>query len=205
MDQKKTRLLVLALGLVLLLGGAALLYGRLSQDIEAQTLGTQQSAPSGSAAESGSAAQGDGSQAEREQMPDFTVVAGDGNPVSLSDFFGKPIILNFWASWCGPCKSEMPDFEEAYLEYGDEIQFLMVNLTDGSQETMEEAKAYIQDQGYTFPVYYDTQLDAAITYGASTIPMTFFIDKDGYGAAYARTALSRETLQQGIDMIYPGE
>ena len=139
MDQKKTRLLVLALGLVLLLGGAALLYGRLSQDIEAQTLGTQQSAPSGSAAESGSATQGDGSQAEREQMPDFTVVDEEGNPVSLSDFFGKPIILNFWASWCGPCKSEMPDFEEAYLEYGDVIQFLMVNCTDGSRETVEGA------------------------------------------------------------------
>lgn len=202
MDQKKTRLLVLALGLVLLLGGAALLYGRLSQSVESQTMGTQQSATSGSTSESSSA---EDSQTEREQMPDFTVVDEKGNPVSLSDFFGKPIILNFWASWCGPCKSEMPDFEEAYLEYGDEIQFLMVNCTDGSRETVEGAKAFIEDQGYTFPVYYDTQLDASITYGASTIPMTFFIDRDGYGAAYARTALSREMLQQGIDMIYPGE
>lgn len=201
MDQKKTRLLVLVLGFVLLLGGAALLYSRLSQGVETQTLGTQQNDTSGSASESGST---DGSQVEREQMPDFTVVDKDGNSVSLSDFFGKPIILNFWASWCGPCKSEMPDFEEAYQEYGEEIAFLMVNCTDGSQETVEEAKAYIEGQGYTFPVYYDTQLDASITYGASTIPMTFFIDKDGYGAAWARTALSREVLQQGIDMIYPG-
>ena len=201
MDQKKTRLLLLALGFVLLLGGAALLYGRLSQSVESQTMGSQQSTTSGSTSESNSA---EGSQTEREQMPDFTVVDGDGNPVYLSDFFGKPIILNFWASWCGPCKSEMPDFEEAYQEYGEEISFLMVNCTDGSRETVEGAKAFIEDQGYTFPVYYDTQLDASITYGASTIPMTFFIDRDGYGAAYARTALSREILQQGIDMIYPG-
>ncbi len=203
MEQKKARLLVLTLGFVLLLGGAALLYSRLSQNTDTQILGTQQNSQTQEeTSPDSSSAQGEEVQEEREKMPDFTVVDGEGNQVSLSDFFGKPIILNFWASWCGPCKSEMPDFEAAYQEYGEEIAFLMINCTDGSQETVEKAKAYIEDQGYTFPVYYDTQLDASITYGASTIPMTFFIDEDGYGAAWARTALSRELLQQGIDMIY---
>ena len=197
MDQKKTRLLVLALGLVLLLGGAALLYGRLSQDIEAQTLGTQQSATSGSTSESSSA---EGAQKEREQMPDFTVVDGDGNPVSLSDFFGKPIILNFWASWCGPCKMEMPDFEEAYAELGKDIHFLMVNMTSG-RETLESAAAFIEEQGYSFPVYYDTDADAAMSYGVYSLPTTLFIDADGYGIAQATGAINAETLRRGIDMI----
>ena len=79
--------------------------------------------------------------------PDFTVYDLDGNPVSLSDYFGKPIVLNFWASWCGPCKMELPDFQETYDELGGDVQFLIVNLTDGSRETVETASAYLKEQG----------------------------------------------------------
>ena len=79
--------------------------------------------------------------------PDFTMLDWEGNEVHLSDFVGKPIILNFWASWCGPCKMEMPDLEEAYLEYGDEIEFLIVDLTDGTSETVKSASSYIESQG----------------------------------------------------------
>ena len=135
--------------------------------------------------------------------PDFTMYDLDGNPVNLSDFFGKPIVLNFWASWCGPCKSEMPDLEEAYLEYGEDIHFLIVNLTDGSSETVETASAYIESQGYTFPVYYDTDMDGAYAYSISSIPMTFFIDANGDLYTYYLGAMSADILQQGIDMIYP--
>ena len=134
--------------------------------------------------------------------PDFTVYDGDGNPVNLSDFIGKPVILNFWASWCGPCKNEMPDFEAAYQEYGDKIHFIMVNCTDGYRETVESAKKFIANQGYTFPVYYDMDSDAAYTYGASSIPMTFFIDAEGHAVAYKPGMLDQEILQIGIDMIY---
>ena len=58
--------------------------------------------------------------------PDFTMMNAAGETVKLSDFFGKPIVLNFWASWCGPCKSEMPHFEKCYLEYGEEVEFFEV-------------------------------------------------------------------------------
>ena len=111
--------------------------------------------------------------------PDFTVLDESGNEVSLSDFVGKPVVLNFWASWCGPCKVEMPDFNEAYLEYQDDIHFLMVNLTDGSRETMETALNHVEEQGYSFPIYYDTESDAAITYSIRSIPTTYFIDANG--------------------------
>ena len=133
--------------------------------------------------------------------PDFTVYDLAGNPVKLSDFRGKPVVLNFWASWCGPCKHEMPDFDEAYAEFGADIHFVMVNLTDGSSETVDSAHGYVQGQGYAFPVYYDTTLDAANTYGVYSIPTTYFIDAKGQLVAQARGAIDGETLRKGIAMI----
>ena len=97
------------------------------------------------------------------KAPNFTVYDLAGNEVNLTDFFGKPIIVNFWASWCGPCQMEMPDFDAAYTSYKDEIEFLVVNMTDGSRETVEIASSFIEEKGYTFPVYYDTEYSAAIT------------------------------------------
>ena len=111
------------------------------------------------------------------------------------------MILNFWASWCGPCKSEMPDFEDFYKEHGDQIHFLMVNLTDGSQETVETASAFISGQGYTFPVYFDTLSDAAKIYQVYSIPCTYFLDTDGAIVSKTIGMISADALQQGIDLI----
>jgi thiol-disulfide isomerase/thioredoxin len=138
-----------------------------------------------------------------EPMLDFTVLDRDGNPVKLSDLRGKPVILNFWASWCGPCQSEMPDFQKAYETYGDDVHFMIVNVTDGSRETVETARAYVDGQGYTFPIYFDTTLEAAILYGASAIPLSVFMDAEGRYVAHASGALSAATLQKGIGMILP--
>ena len=124
-----------------------------------------------------------------------------GNPVKLSDYFGKPIVLNFWASWCGPCQMEMPDFQEKYETLDGQVQFLMINMTDGSRETVTSASEFIKDQGYTFPVFYDTETDAAAAYRANSLPTTYFIDAKGYVIARATGAVSGDTLQRGIDMI----
>ncbi len=133
--------------------------------------------------------------------PDFTVLDGEGKQVRLSDFVGKPVVLNFWASWCPPCKAEMPDFEAMYKSYGDRVAFLIVNLTDGSQETVASAKAYVESCGYTFPVYYDTTMQAAIAYEMSAIPGTFFINDKGELVTYIRQMISAEMLEEGIGMI----
>ena len=94
----------------------------------------------------------------------------------------------------------MPDFHEKYLELGDEIHFLMVNMT-GGRETLSSAKAFISEKGYTFPVLYDTDSDAAMTYSVYSLPTTYFIDAEGYLIAQAIGAISADTLQKGIDMI----
>ena len=141
-------------------------------------------------------------EAPKMLAPDFTVYDLEGNEVHLSDFRGKPVVLNFWASWCGPCKSEMPDFNEKYQELGDDVQFLMINLTDGTTETVEGASSFIASMGYTFPVFYDTSSMAAARYGVSSIPTTFFIDAEGYAIARATGAIGIDTLQAGIDLIY---
>ena len=136
-----------------------------------------------------------------ETAPDFTMTNASGEEVKLSNFFGKPVVLNFWASWCGPCKSEMPHFEDAYQKYGEDINFVIVNLTDGARETVETASDFIEEQGYTFPLYFDTNTEGAVTYGTYSIPVTYFIGADGVPVAQANGALDAETLQKGLDMI----
>lgn len=136
------------------------------------------------------------------EAPDFTVYNLDNEPINLSDFFGKPIIINFWASWCGPCQMEMPDFNEAYISHKDEIEFLMINMTDGSRETLEKASSFIKEKNYSFPVYYDTKHRAAITYSVTSLPTTYFIDAEGNLITHAKGAIDSATLQKGIDMIY---
>ena len=137
--------------------------------------------------------------------PDFTVYDLEGEPHKLSDYYGKPIVLNFWASWCGPCKSEMPAFQSVYEQYSEEVNFLIVNMTDGYRETVELASGYIEENGYTFPVFYDTDFSASLAYDVTSLPTSLFIDKDGYMVAYAMTAMPEDILLQGIEMILPKE
>lgn len=184
----KKKILIFVLALAILMVGASVLYKQLSGgDVPGTTVNNQQ---------------GEAAKEEKHLVPDFTVYDGAGGAVRLSDFRGKPVVLNFWASWCGPCQSEMPDFNAAAERLSGEVVFLMVNLTDGYQETVDSASAFIREQGYTFPVYYDTDMEAATAYGVSSVPATYFIDAEGYGVARAMGAIGAEDLQTGIDMIY---
>lgn len=197
---KRKNIIILVLVFVLLIGGASVLYTQLSKDDAPDGLLIQGDQEKNVHENQNDKSGTDDTNRQLMKAPDFTVYDGSGNKVNLSDYVGKPIVLNFWASWCGPCQSEMPDFHEKYLELGDEIHFLMVNMT-GGRETLGSAKAFISEKGYTFPVLYDTDSDAATTYNVYSLPTTYFIDAEGYLVAQATGAISADSLQKGIDMI----
>lgn len=189
--KNKITLLIIIILFILLIGGSYVLYNYLSPNISSDKITTHEE----------SQKENETSQQEKETAPDFTVYDKSEREIKLSDFLGKPTVVNFWASWCGPCKMEMPEFEEKYRKLGNEINFLMVNMTDGSRETVKIASDFIEKKGYTFPVYYDTKSNAAITYNVYSLPTTYFIDADGYVMAQSTGAIDSETLQRGIDMI----
>lgn len=135
------------------------------------------------------------------QADDFTVYDLEMNEVKLSDYFGKPIIINFWASWCGPCKSELPAFNNLYEKYKEDVVFLMINLTDGQKDTESSIKKFVSDNGYSFPVYYDIEYDASDTYGVRSIPETVFINAEGSLYDTRIGAMSEVVLENHIKQM----
>ena len=134
--------------------------------------------------------------------PDFTVQDAGGKDVSFSEFKGKPVVLNFWASWCPPCKSEMPDYEKMYQEYSAKgVAFVMVNMTDGSRETVAGAQKFLKDNGYTFPAYFDVKQSAAGAYGISAIPDSVFIDKNGTVVNAFTGVIDADTMKTNLEAI----
>lgn len=184
--------IVLLIALVLLLVLATVWYRELSAGYDADDI-----AVAGESSEQ--------SVAQAEQAADFTVLDYDGNEVSLSQLTGRPIIINFWATWCGPCSAELPYFDRLCGEYGEDIQFMMVNMTDGSRDTIESVKAFIDDAGYSFPVYFDTELEAAYAYGVYSIPRTVIISSDGTISAVHSGLMSEDQLKTYLEHLITTE
>ena len=188
----KKVLLITLIALVALLAIAGVLYPKLSSGLQTQQLATTPPATTEVADAT------EATQPETIPAPDFTVLDWDGNEVNFSDYAGKPVVLNFWAHWCGPCQMEMPEFNAKYEELEGEVTFLMVHV--GAD--MDAGKEKVTEGGYTFPVVFDKDSQVAAFYGVSAFPTSFFIDKEGNLQAYYVGAMDGELLQQGIDMIY---
>ena len=128
-------------------------------------------------------AQGNGETggAVSSNAPGAALLDLDGNAIALTDFAGTVVVLNFWASWCPPCRQEMPELNELdkeFKESGNAV-FVSVNLTDGQRETIETARQYIEENGFGFTVLIDDQGLLAYEYNVSSIPQTFILDKGG--------------------------
>ena len=185
--------IIIAVLLVGLLAGATALYNKYSEEFDMSNQVQQEEKTS-------DVEQKTETQDNKNSAPDFTVVDYDGNKVKLSDYKGKPVVLNFWATWCYYCKVEMPDFNEAYKNYSD-VQFLMVNATGTNGETVESAKAYVEQEKYEFPVLFDTMYEANQAYRLSSFPMTVFIDAEGNIVSSRVGMLTKEALENEIKKI----
>ena len=137
-----------------------------------------------------------------EPAPDFLLLdARDGETTrKLSDFAGKTVVLNWFATWCGPCRSEMPDFEEAYQALGaedGEVVFLLVNL----MESKDAAARMLTETEATYPAVLDRSGNVADLYGVSGMPTTFFIDKEGIVRSFGRGRITADTLKSELETL----
>ena len=195
MDKKYIKVLILTIVFVLLLVGAYFGYNYLSKNYDINTaMFTDIDANAAinkdyEVVENGTSV----APSQKVKMKDFWVYTYDDKKINLSDYNGKPIVVNFFATWCPPCKAELPSFEKLYTIYGENVEFVMVNLTDGYSQIKEDVKVFIDENKYTFPVYYDIDLSAANTYNIYSIPETIFIDKNG-NITYNHVGLISETL-----------
>lgn len=136
---------------------------------------------------------------ERIKSIDFTLYDQYGIKHSLSEYEGKTVFLNFWATWCPPCKGEMPHIESIYKEYGlnkEDVVILGVASPNlGKEGTQEDIKDFLTDNGYTFPVVMDYDGELAYMYGINAFPSTFIIDKEGYITQYVPGAMDKNTMK----------
>ena len=209
-------IIIAAVAFAVLLIGAGIAYNVLAGDekpsISGRDVVTTTEVPTDDTSTTGNganAAEGDGSgasdSANATAAPEFTMADTEGQTLTLADFRGKPVLLNFWASWCGPCASEMPAIQSAYEQYGDQIQFVAVNMTGMGGETETSALSLIQQNNYTFPVYFDVDSSAAVAFGVTSIPQTYLIDAEGNIIGGLRGAMSDNVLAEGIQMLLGSE
>lgn len=143
---------------------------------------------------------GDGTaEAQASPMvPSLPITALDGTATSLDQVrAGRPAVLNFWASWCPPCKKEMPDFQSVWEEMGDEVAFILLATADGRNDTVENVTKYIVSAGITAPVYYDDGSYAYI-FGINSFPTTVFINPDGTLSHGYIGMISKEVLSSEL-------
>ena len=133
-----------------------------------------------------------------DRAPDFELTTLKGDVVSLSDYEGSPVMINFWATWCPPCREEMPDMEKFYQE--TEIEILAVNLLD-TERTIDDVEQFVEEYGLTFPILLDESIEVAMIYGIQSIPTSYMIDSEGIIQFIVIGPLTYQQMNQELDNI----
>ena len=187
--------------------------GNQTEDVSGeQTDGSQSEDKSGTQADVDDGAQTAASEEaqEREKVaaPDFTLTDQYGNEHTLSDYQGKTVFLNFWATWCPPCRSEMPEIQELYENYGsNEEDLIVLGIAApgyGEEGNVEEISEFLEENGYTFPVVMDETGEMYYWYGISAFPTTFMIDADGNVYGYVQGAITGEIMESIVQQTMEG-
>lgn len=144
---------------------------------------------------------------ERIEAPDFTLTDQYGTTHTLSDYRGKVVFLNFWATWCGPCRKEMPDIEQLYNDYGENSGDLVIlsvanpktkDNPNNNDQTIEEVTAFMKDGGFTYPSLMDTTGDVLMDYYITAFPTTFMIDREGRVIGYVNGTMTKDIMENII-------
>ncbi len=135
-----------------------------------------------------------------EKAHDFSLPGLDGNEVSLSELSGQPVIINFWATWCAPCRLEMPELQKTYEEHQDQD---LVILAINEQEQTQDVRDFFDEMGFTFTPLLDSEGEVGRAYGMVGLPSTFFINTSGEVAAVHRGILTGEQIDTYLTQILP--
>lgn len=203
-------------GILMIFMGVLMLTGKLST-ASASLSGTGQEENVAEQAEEESAEDAeevdhtDGSEGEKlTPAVDFNLTDQYGNTHTLSQYKGKTIFLNFWGTWCPPCRAEMPDIQKLYEEFDQEGEDALVILgvaapNLGKEKSEDGIKTFLEENGYTYPVLMDTEAELFQTYGITSFPTTIMIDRDGNLFGYATGQLNEETMRSIIQQTMEGK
>lgn len=156
----------------------------------------------------------EGTKRQVVPAPDFTLIDQYGESHTLSDYTGKVVFLNFWATWCGPCRQEMPDIQKLYEEFGENTgEVIILGIANPKTDenstnqdvTIEEITSFMDENGYTYPVVMDTTGEFFATYGISAFPTTFMIDVEGNVYGYVSGAITEDMMRSIISQTQEGK
>ena len=188
-------------------------FGASTPPAASSSVAAASSAPQATAAPADSSANSADSEAP-VPAPDFTLVDQNGETHTLSDYKGKVVFLNFWATWCPPCKDEMPDIEALYeaqgFNAGDVVVLGVANpktdeYPNNSDGTVQDVTDFLSQNGYTYPVVMDTTGEVFSAYGITAFPTTFMIDKDGNVFGYVRGGITRDIMDSIVQQTLSGK